>query len=121
MLERLVAQHSDKTERPANVGEFKMILQQSEANGLDPHAQSKVVEDRDSGVIFPHDTHVAKRGASMPIILCKGKFARYLIPQLRNALAEQLPDYMMPSSFVLLDEWPLTPGGKIDLHALPEA
>jgi acyl carrier protein len=49
----------------------------------------------------------------------QGKFARYLIPQLRNTLEEQLPDYMMPSSFVVLDEWPLTPGGKIDLHALP--
>jgi len=48
------------------------------------------------------------------------KFARYLIPQLRNALAEQLPDYMMPASFLVLDEWPLTPGGKIDLHALPK-
>src|SRR5262249_29537722 len=49
----------------------------------------------------------------------QGKFARYLIPQLRNALAEQLPDYMVPSSFVVLDVWPLTPGGKIDLKALP--
>jgi len=48
------------------------------------------------------------------------KFARYLIPQLRSALAEQLPDYMMPASFLVLDEWPLTPGGKIDLHALPK-
>ncbi len=50
----------------------------------------------------------------------QAKFARYLIPQLRNALAEQLPDYMAPASFVVLDEWPLTPGGKIDLHALPK-
>ncbi len=48
------------------------------------------------------------------------KFARYLVPQLRSALAEQLPDYMMPASFLVLDEWPLTPGGKIDLQALPK-
>ena len=50
----------------------------------------------------------------------EGQLARALEEeQLRNALEEQLPDYMIPSSFVLLDEWPLTPGGKIDLHALP--
>jgi amino acid adenylation domain-containing protein/non-ribosomal peptide synthase protein (TIGR01720 family) len=39
--------------------------------------------------------------------------------ELRGYLQGQLPDYMIPSAFVLLTEFPLTPSGKIDRKALP--
>ena len=45
---------------------------------------------------------------------------RTAVGSLRNLLQQKLPNYMMPSSFVFLNNLPLTPNGKIDRKALPE-
>ncbi|MFH0340608.1 MAG: amino acid adenylation domain-containing protein, partial [Chromatiales bacterium] len=57
------------------------------------------------------------------------RLAAYFVPndasapasaeELRSFLKDLLPDYMVPSAFVALDQMPLTPNGKLDRKALP--
>jgi amino acid adenylation domain-containing protein len=39
---------------------------------------------------------------------------------LRSHARDWLPDYMIPSAFVVVDRIPLSPAGKVDRHALPD-
>lgn len=43
----------------------------------------------------------------------------HIIPKLRSFLKQKLADYMIPSNFVLMEGFPLTPNGKIDRRSLP--
>ncbi|MFI6209019.1 amino acid adenylation domain-containing protein [Streptomyces sp. NPDC051041] len=55
--------------------------------------------------------HLSPRGASAPPTA----------EELADALRERLPDYMVPSRFVILDQLPMTANGKIDHAALTAA
>jgi surfactin family lipopeptide synthetase A len=56
----------------------------------------------------------------------RSRLAAYLIADdgmsssiIRSFLRERLPEYMIPSDFVMVDALPLTPAGKVDRRALP--
>ena len=69
--------------------------------------------------------------SSWPVKRASGdkRLVAYIVPvadhaaslpsELRLFLQRQLPTYMLPSAFVLLETLPLTPNGKIDRRALP--
>lgn len=57
-----------------------------------------------------------KAYANNPLI---HKYERTLVPSLKEFLMGKLPDYMIPTVFMFLEELPLTSNGKIDRKALP--
>jgi amino acid adenylation domain-containing protein len=66
--------------------------------------------------------------AQSVVVLRDSQLVAYIVPAapglvaaaLRDALAGDLPDYMIPARFAALDALPLTANGKIDLRALPD-
>ncbi|MBV8100096.1 MAG: amino acid adenylation domain-containing protein, partial [Verrucomicrobia bacterium] len=94
---------------------FRIELGEIEAR-LREHAQIKeavVIARQDDSTdkrlvayVVPRDSWVNESNQTMASLL-------------REHLAAQLPEYMVPSAFVRLEVLPLTPNGKLDSKALP--
>ncbi|MEG5026528.1 amino acid adenylation domain-containing protein [Microcoleus sp. AT8-B1] len=104
----------DRTDRQVKIRGFRIELGEIESTlSQHPDVQEAVIlaRDEDSG---------GKRLVAYLVLnsaLSIGNSA--LIKNLRSFLREQLPDYMVPASFVFLEAMPLTPNGKVDFKAFP--
>jgi hypothetical protein len=70
----------------------------------------------ESAVVVREDSTGDAQLVAYVVATSKGAAA---FADLRRFLQDRLPHYMVPSLFVLLDQMPLTPAGKIDRRALP--
>ncbi|RCU52489.1 amino acid adenylation domain-containing protein [Corallincola holothuriorum] len=55
------------------------------------------------------------------LVATNAELEETFIRRVRSQLRGQLPGYMVPSALIVLEEFPLTPNGKLDKKALPEA
>ena len=73
---------------------------------------------RDAVVLAREDTRRGQAAGGLRDD-AQARRAADLVATLRQHVAEQLPEYMVPAAFVRLEALPLTPNGKLDRKALP--
>ncbi|WP_335871248.1 amino acid adenylation domain-containing protein [Bacillus sp. 2205SS5-2] len=74
---------------------------------------------KESVVVATENQHGEKRLVAYIVPKEKMLSEDELSTRLRNDLLGKLPNYMVPSLFIFLDEMPLSPNGKIERKALP--
>jgi amino acid adenylation domain-containing protein len=88
------------------LGEIESLLNQH------PAVQTAVV-------IVREDRPGDKRLVAYILAQTETETENLAMDELKSYLRQHLPEYMLPTAFVLIDALPLTPNGKVDRRALP--
>jgi len=91
---------------------FRIELGEIEATLAQHKAVDQVVVVVRGGADSSDDKHLAAYMVAAPE-------QEPTVGDLRGFLMESLPEYMVPTAFVFLDAFPLTPNGKVDRKTLP--
>ncbi|HEY6331080.1 MAG TPA: amino acid adenylation domain-containing protein, partial [Blastocatellia bacterium] len=87
--------------------ESPLVLTEYSGNGRGPNGHS------------PVEQAALKRPEVCANVPVRGDVAEALVPALKAYLGERLPDYMVPSFFMVMDRLPRNSNGKVDRKSLP--
>ena len=68
-------------------------------------------------IVLAYDHHSGHKNLAAYVILYQDELLDG--SKLRKYLKQKLPDFMIPSAYIFLESFPLTPNGKIDRRSLP--
>jgi hypothetical protein len=132
-------------ERAMSAGELRNQLREKRNPGIDPEEFWALTDDfpfaieiswassypdgaydvifrhrgEEGTAFFPLNRHAGKTWNDYATSPRQSALNKTLIPELREYLKRNLPDYMIPSAMVVLAALPLSVNGKIDACALP--
>ena len=104
-------QYLDRIDQQVKIRGFRIELGEIEVV-LEQHAEIR------EAVVVAQETAAGQKRLVGYVVTEAGE--ELSTSELRQHLAEKLPEHMIPPVFVQLEELPLTPNGKVDRRALPQ-
>lgn len=124
---------------------LRQVRAETAGRGVDPDSLFNLHPDYEATIVWSrsgdpgrfdavlcHRAHGPQTRLSLPSPPHEGRLSDYantpassgrdhsqLVNEIRAHLRDHLPEYMIPSVFMPMDSFPLTPNGKIDRNALP--